>query len=132
MGSALLILLDTHIWIWFNADPEKLPRDVALAFAEGGEFCISAITVWEKILAIQKGRLKVPLPAEEASREWLVRSPIAVVPIDTEIAFLARTLRFEHSDPADQFIAATAFHLNCRLATVDSRLRRLSWLQCYP
>lgn len=51
------------------------------------------------------------------------------VPVNTDIALLSRSLKFEHQDPADRFIAATAYFLNVPLATSDSQLRRLPWLQ---
>ncbi len=120
------------MWVWFNLAPDRLPAAVARAFDEpGAEFCISAITVWETILAIQKGRIETSQSAEQMVRSWLAASPIVVVPIESEIALLSRTLEFQHSDPADRFIAATSVHLNCPLATVDEHLRRLSWLKIY-
>jgi len=130
VGEHSLILLDTHIWIWFNLAPERLPDPVALAFDEAGtEFAISSITVWETILAGQRGCIQTTLSPEETSRAWLAASPIVVIPIDEQIATLSRTLEFGHSDPADRFIAATAFSLDCMLATVDEELRRLPWLK---
>ena len=100
---------------------------VAKAFeAEGAEFCISAISIWETMLAVEKRRIET---AEEVSRAWLAGSPIIVTPIDAEIAMLSRTLAFEHTDPADRFIAATAYRLGCLLAAVDERLCSLPWLR---
>jgi len=52
-----------------------------------------------------------------------------VIPIDTDIAILSRTLEFSHSDPADRYIAATAFKCGVPLATVDPRLQELTWLK---
>jgi PIN domain nuclease of toxin-antitoxin system len=129
MGSAGLILLDTHMWIWFNLAPELLPREVGNAISErNNEFCISAMSIWETILAAKKGRISLLLGPEESVREWLLSSLMAVIPLDSEIAILSCTLPFEHNDPADRFIGATAYKLGCQLATSDDRLRRLPWL----
>jgi len=118
------------MWIWVNLDPDRLPMEVKQAFGQkGAEFAISAVTVWETVLAAQKGRIKTVLTPEENARAWLKASPIRVIPIDEEIAILSRTLQFEHSDPADRFIAATAFHFGIRLATSDGQLRKLPWLK---
>ena len=133
MGSRPLILLDTHVWIWFNLAPERLPTEVAWLFAEpNADFGISAVTVWETVLAAQKGRIETVLSPGENVRAWLAANPLKVIPIDEEIAILARTLQLEHSGPADRFIAATAFRLNCQFATVDDHLRKLSWLKVIP
>ncbi|MGB3759934.1 MAG: hypothetical protein WBA07_26770 [Rivularia sp. (in: cyanobacteria)] len=42
---------------------------------------------------------------------------------------LSRQIQLPHQDPADRFIAATAVHYNLILATVDSNLTGVSWLQ---
>ncbi|MEQ1821349.1 MAG: PIN domain-containing protein [Fimbriimonadaceae bacterium] len=65
---------------------------------------------------------------EEIVRALLAVNSVAVIPIDSDIAIQARTFDFSHEDPADRFIAATAFHPNCPLVTVDERLTSLSWL----
>jgi PIN domain nuclease of toxin-antitoxin system len=52
-----------------------------------------------------------------------------VVPIDEDIAMASRTLKFVHEDPADRYIAATAYIAKAPLATVDARLRCLEWLR---
>ena len=133
MGAASLILLDTHIWIWFNLEPRRLPHElVQLLDLEDTELAISAVSVWEIVLGVQRGRIASPISAEATARAWLEASPIEVVPIEKEIAILSRTLAFEHEDPADRFIGATAFHLDCLLATVDTRLSGLPWLKVMP
>lgn len=66
---------------------------------------------------------------QDTVRMWLAAAPVHVKPIDEEIAILSRTLKFIHDDPANRFIAATAFQCNAALATVDARLQGLSWLR---
>ena len=130
MGGPDLILLDTHIWIWFNISPDKLPNAVARKFADGNQdFGISAITLWETVLLAEKGRLETALGPEDTARSWLKANPLPIFPVDSEVAFLTRSLRFVHADPADRFIAATAFQLDVPLATVDPHLRKLGWLK---
>lgn len=68
------------------------------------------------------------LGAEETCRQWLSVNRIRVVPIDSEIALKSRILPFGHDDPADRFIGATAFCLQCPLATVDTKLAGLPFL----
>ena len=81
------------------------------------------------MILIQKGRIKSVFSAKETVQKWLDLAPMVVVPVDAEIAILSRTLEFSHDDPADRFIAATAYRAGTLLATVDSRLEGLSWLQ---
>ena len=123
-----MILLDTQQWIWLNdGNPRLLLSVPSMIAAEGGG--ISAVSVWEMTLLVEKGRLKTDLSPEMKIRDMLSRYPLKVIPLDLEIALLSRTLPFEHEDPADRFIAATAHRLGIPLATSDARLTALPWLK---
>jgi PIN domain nuclease of toxin-antitoxin system len=124
-------LLDTHIWIWIHRAPDNIPLGIVNALRQE-PLCISSISVWEALMALEKGRVTSSLSPERTTQSWLDSNPISVVPIGVEVATLARTLQFAHSDPADRFIAATAYHLNCQLATVDEQLKQLPWLKVLP
>lgn len=80
---------------------------------------------------MEKGRVTAALSPEITVRAWLQGNPFRIVQLDEEIAMLARTLPFNHDDPADRFIAATSYRLMCPLATVDDRLRKLEWLNVF-
>ena len=97
-----------------------------------GDVCLSSISIWEAFLAMEKGRIDVNTTPEQTLRTWLNDPQIRLISIDSEVAMLSRTLEFAHSDPADRFIAATAYSLNADLATVDENLLNLTWLHCVP
>jgi len=124
-----VIALDTHIWIWFHIGDPRLPEEVAKAIRQ--DTVLSAISVWEVMMLFERGRLASQFSPDETVRRWLEVAPLRVVPVDIEIAVLARTLRFQHDDPADRFIAATAYRAKVPLATNDAKLRSLSWLSIY-
>lgn len=118
------------MWIWYHLAPENLPLNLTREFERpNAEFGISSISIWETMVAIEKGRVETTQTAEGAVRSWLAASPFSVIPVDAEIALLSRTLQFHHQDPADRFIAATSALLDCPLATADNQLKRLPWLK---
>lgn len=55
--------------------------------------------------------------------------PLEVLPITPEIALLSRSELFQHGDPADRLIGATALLQGAPLITADARLRALSDLE---
>jgi PIN domain nuclease of toxin-antitoxin system len=125
VGSDAVIVLDTHVWIWFNTGDPRLPSVVHDRAAEGA---ISVLSVWELVMLVQGQRLTTGFEPTETPKRWLERYPFKVLDLDYETVVLSRTLPFEHNDPADRFIASTAFKHGAPLATSNARLVALPWL----
>jgi PIN domain nuclease of toxin-antitoxin system len=98
------LLLDTHIWIWSLLEPARIAPRVAKALENpANEKWLSPISIWECMVLVGKGRVKLNMDVEE----WLAMSKIHLA----------------HRDPADAFLAATAKVFQLTLVTVDTRLR---------
>jgi PIN domain nuclease of toxin-antitoxin system len=128
VGSPEVILLDTHVWVWLNGKSSALPHKLVNSLS-GRPLAISCISIWETMMLIEKGRLKSKVTPEITVRTWLQGNAVQVLPVTEEIAILSRTLPFMHDDPADRFIASTAFHHSVTLATDDVKFTSLPWLQ---
>jgi PIN domain nuclease of toxin-antitoxin system len=117
-------VLDTHIWIWSLVDPTRLTPDVRSALADTDhELWLSSISVWEALVLIRKGRLKVRDTDDQTwIAEALGRAPLREAAITHAIAIASEQLELDHCDPADRFIAATAQVLEATLITADKRL----------
>jgi PIN domain nuclease of toxin-antitoxin system len=60
------LLLDTHIFIWWADQPEKLSKAVLSALEdENNDLLLSVASVWEMQIKIQLGKLKLNLPLRE-------------------------------------------------------------------
>jgi PIN domain nuclease of toxin-antitoxin system len=119
-------LLDTHIWLWSLLEPERLSRAVASALsAQGARRWLSPLSVWEALLLIERGRLKVDRPGDEWIREALERAPLEEAALTREVAFASRALTARHQDPVDRFVAATARVFDLTLVTADRQLFHL-------
>lgn len=121
-----MTLLDTHAWVWWVSDPDRLSAAARLAIetARGsGGVLVSSISVWEVALLVAKGRLKLTIPVDE----WVMRCEavpgLRFVPVDNAIAMRSVSLPgVLHPDPADRIIVATALEKKARLVTKDARL----------
>lgn len=121
-----MILLDTHVWLWWIADPDRLSEPATKAIEEAmiqRSVLISSISVWEVAMLVDRGRLALKMDVESwiASSESLaycrfvqVSNPIAVA--------AARLPGHAPRDPADRIIIATSGHMNVPLITKDEKI----------
>ncbi|MGI9115749.1 MAG: type II toxin-antitoxin system VapC family toxin [Chthoniobacterales bacterium] len=119
-----MVLIDTHVWVWWIGGLSRLPekyRDALRRLHEPP--LLSVISLWEVSLLAQAARIDLaPDP-----RRWMARATraelVRLVQIDGAIAAqlleLPRTLP---RDPADRIIAATARTLQVPVLTVDRQL----------
>lgn len=126
-----MIVVDTHIFLWFVEDNAKLDNSLQKRLeAHPEKVLLPSICLWEAMLLAQRGRIRPNVDDWEAAlRKYVQVTGFVEVQLSHQIALLSRTLDFHHEDPADRFIAATAFAYDAELATVDERLRQLKWIK---
>jgi PIN domain nuclease of toxin-antitoxin system len=120
-----MILLDTHIWVWWVHGHERLSDDHVQLLADNEEdgIGISVISCWEVAKLVELGRLALPCPVGE----WLVQAldypGVSLLSLTPEIAVESTQLPGTfHRDPADQLIVATARMHGLLLLTADSKI----------
>lgn len=121
-----MIVIDTHIWLWWVLDPKPLTRRQmeALQAHEQDVIGVSVISCWEIAKLVQLGRIELKRPLKTWLEIALGYPAIQVLPLTPEIAMLSTQLPDGfRSDPADEIIVATALHYDCSLLTSDSKMR---------
>jgi PIN domain nuclease of toxin-antitoxin system len=120
-----VILLDTHIWVWWIDDNQQLvdrPRHLIQDNVRSG-LEVSAISCWEVAKLVQYGRLELACPLEEWMEQALAYPGVHLLELTPRIAIESTKLPGSfHRDPADQIIVATARVYDIPLLTVDSRI----------
>lgn len=127
-----MIVLDTHIWVWWVHGDSQLTRRQAKVIdaAEVDLIGVSAISVWEVAKLVEYNRLKLPCPLGDWFDEALNYPGIRLVELSPEIAIESTRLPGEfHRDPADQLIVATARIYDCRLVTSDSKILKYPYVK---
>lgn len=120
-----MILLDTHIWVWWVHGDDCLSASHAAVATESEEegIGVSVISCWEVAKLVEYGRLDLPLPVGEWLSQALDYPGINLLPLTPEIAVESTRLPGAfHRDPADQIIVATARIHGIRLLTSDSKI----------
>jgi PIN domain nuclease of toxin-antitoxin system len=127
-----IIVLDTHIWIWFiNQEFERFPAHWREIIETAEIVGISPVSCYEVALAQQRLRLELPCVVDEWLREALEPSGITLFPITAEIAYKAVSLSAVHKDPFDRLIIATTLVYQAKLASIDSLFSQYSELDGY-
>ena len=117
-----MILLDTHMWIWWVTGDPRLNSGLrsTLDSTATGQLAISAFSCWEMVLLQRGGRITLPIPIDRWLHEATDHPRLRVVPVDIAVAIAVAELPPGlHRDPADQIIVATARMMNCPLLTAD-------------
>jgi PIN domain nuclease of toxin-antitoxin system len=120
-----MIVLDTHIWVWWVHGDERLSKlqiDVIQA-NEDDVIGVSAISCWEVAKLVERGRLELPCSIAEWFEQALAYPGVRILELTPEIAVASTQLPGEfHNDPADQIIVASARINNCSLVTSDDKI----------
>jgi PIN domain nuclease of toxin-antitoxin system len=120
-----VILLDTHLWVWWVHDdhmPDELRATLELRAHEG--FAVSAISCREVAKLVERGRLHLAMDLVSWLDIALGPSGVTLLPLSPRIAAASTSLPGEfHRDPADQIIVATSLIHDLPLATCDLKIR---------
>lgn len=116
-----MLLLDTCALIWYTLDCEKLSPVAAAACREiaGKGAFVSAISIWEIGLKIKNGKIDIGTTIEDYVKRLHGLGSIEIIPVDERIWMANLALAWEHRDPADRTIVATAMLKNLPLVTSD-------------
>ena len=124
-----MIVLDTHAWIWWTADPERLSARARHAIEQATEVGVAAISCWEVAMLVEKARLELDRDVLVWVQQALAQPRCVFLPLTPEVAVAAASLADQAGDPADRLIAATAISRRAPLVTKDQKLRRSRELQ---
>jgi len=122
-----LIVLDTHVLLWWVSGVVKLSPKAAKIISEHQSLehgiLVSAITGWEIAMLVEKGRLTLNMEVE-AWLEEVGRIPaVKFMPIDNVVAVKSSCLPGEfHKDPADRMLVALARQGSHSLVTADKKI----------
>ncbi|MEA5619185.1 type II toxin-antitoxin system VapC family toxin [Cronbergia sp. UHCC 0137] len=119
-----MIVLDTHIWIWWVDNNLKLTqrqRELINTYQSSG-LGISIISCWEVAKLVENQKLILSCSVDEWLNGGLAYPGVQLLSLTLPIIVASTELTGFHRDPADQLIVATAQIYNCSLLTADNKI----------
>src|SRR5205823_6571055 len=135
LGGNALILLDTHIWLWWvDGDPRLTVKQLHhLTTHESTGLGVSVISCWEVAKLVEVGRLKLKCPVKDWIDAALRYPGIQLLDLTPAITVESTQLPVAfHRDPADQMIVATARILDIALLTADAKILNYPHVKTLP
>ncbi len=122
----MIYLLDTHTWIWWNMNPQKLSLKVKELIGNSSsyaEILLSAISPWEFCKLLEKKRVGISCDPEDWIKIALDMPKLRLIPLSPVLSYRSTVLPQPfHNDPADQIIVATAREENATILTKDEKI----------
>jgi PIN domain nuclease of toxin-antitoxin system len=120
--SARRLLLDTHVWIWWQRSDRRLGREARERIERADEVVLSAASAWE--IAIKSGLGKLTLPPDADVGRELELDGFRLLPISVAHAAAVRQLPPIHRDPFDRMLVAQAGLEGLTIVTSDKVMAR--------
>jgi PIN domain nuclease of toxin-antitoxin system len=116
------LLLDTHIFIWWADQPEKLsPAALSALEDEANELLLSVASVWEMQIKIQLRKLKLSLPLNQLVKIQQETNDLTISPVTLTHVLALDALPFHHKDPFDRLLIAQSIKEDLTLVSADAR-----------
>jgi PIN domain nuclease of toxin-antitoxin system len=118
------LLVDTHAYIWWGVDPNKLSKRAAEALAKPeSEIYVSVASLWEIMIKSQLGKLKLPVSPQVFAARLREENLVKTLPILEAHVDAHTTLGAIHRDPFDRMLVAQSLAEGLMLLTNDPRIR---------
>jgi PIN domain nuclease of toxin-antitoxin system len=109
MATAMRVLLDTHVLLWWLLDENAVSRVARAAIADdANETLVSAASAWEIAIKYKTGKLPTAAPLMAHLEKAILDEGFAGMPVTLRHGEMAGGLPLHHKDPFDRMLIAQA------------------------
>lgn len=121
------LLLDTHAFIWYVTDSDKLSLIARELIGDrNNQILVSEASLWEMAIKQNIGKFNFGMPFKEFVEQQLTLNDFTLLDINLDQIDVIATLPLHHRDPFDRLIIAQAMVENIPILSVDVIF------DCYP
>jgi PIN domain nuclease of toxin-antitoxin system len=113
------LLLDTHVFLWLQTEPERIRDHLTLVEDRTTTLLLSAASSWEIAIKYGIGRLPLPEPPERYVPTRMRAIGAEALPIEHAHALAVAALPALHRDPFDRLLVAQAGATGATILTAD-------------
>lgn len=113
------VLLDTHAWAWSLTGDGRLSQRAVTAIHEADGVFVSPISFFEIGQKVRLGKWPEMQPYAEALPSLLEEQGGRVAALSPTVSLSGAMMSWEHRDPFDRLLAATALHYSMPLVSAD-------------
>lgn len=114
------LLLDTHAWVWSLTGDARLSAAAMAALEQAETVSISTISLFEIGQKVRLGKWPEMAPFLDRLIALAEEQGGRLVDVGAEASLLAATLAWDHRDPFDRIIGATAMTNGWALVSADA------------
>ncbi len=118
-------ILDTHVWIWWIAEPERLSEQaVQMIEASENQVFISTASAWELSIKYSLGKIKLPSNIEDFFMFIFPKCGFTTIRVEFIHALKVASLPHHHNDPFDRLLIAQAQIEKMPIITADKKFSK--------
>ncbi|MGV3550221.1 type II toxin-antitoxin system VapC family toxin [Rhizobium sp.] len=125
-------LLDTHTWSWNLTEDPRLPLAILRMINTAERIYVSPVSVYEIVQKVRLNKWPEMAAYAPALPDLLAQQKGYVAELNPSTAALAASLDWDHRDPFDRIIAASAMMLKLPLLSADIAFDQLSGRGNWP
>lgn len=117
------LLLDTHVFLWLNSEPEKLlPAAYEACRNPQNQLYLSHVSPWEIQIKQQLGKLQLRAALPDLIATQVRENGLIMLPIELAHIYALHQLPCHHNDPFDRLLIAQARIEAMVLVTADRKI----------
>jgi PIN domain nuclease of toxin-antitoxin system len=112
-------LLDTQAFLWGVAGDPRMSQTAREVFVGPSTLSISIASIWEMLIKVQIGKLKLPRPAGSYIITKLADNKVEILSIELDHLIAFENLALHHRDPFDRILIAQSIAEGWPIITAD-------------
>ena len=116
------VLIDTHVFIWWTSDVQKLSSLVHnLLLDPSTEAILSMVSIWEMQIKSSLGKLQFRTALSELVDDEINRNRIELLPLSLSHIYALSNLPHHHRDPFDRILIAQSMEEDLQILSIDEK-----------